>query len=110
MWLIFFWCNSSSRKLSHLVHLALQGHSAVFDPLFLHHLVVEHALQLLQSPSARLKPHFGRIQGLGGRKEGGAVDRFERDAVTETIDREKNIPIGPTGRSFSKKESGAHTK
>lgn len=49
---------------THLVHLPLQGHGPVLDPLLLRHLVVEHALQLLQSTRARLKPHLCGVQGL----------------------------------------------
>lgn len=41
-------------SLMHLIHLALQSHGAVFDPLFLRHLIVEHALQFLKSSRARL--------------------------------------------------------
>lgn len=49
---------------AYLVHLALQGHGPVLDSLLLRHLVVEHTLQLLEPPRARLKPHLCCVQGL----------------------------------------------
>lgn len=50
-----------ARPAHHLIHLALQGHGTVLDPLLLRHLIVEHALQLLKSPGARLQSHLGRV-------------------------------------------------
>lgn len=75
--------SSTSGRRVHLVHLSLQGHSPVLDPLLLRHLVVEHALQLLEPPRARLEPHLCGVKGLWflkrdrerrGRGDGGGIE------------------------------------